>query len=161
MLAKHLFVVRHAHRKVVDASSDNSLSKKGLKQVEALGQTLLPRLRNLESPYHFFTSPKKRCVETVQPLSEQINSRFAIEPKLDEQSFDETTEDFKNRLADFLEELMQTGPTAIICGHGDNLPILVEQITGITVNLEKSGWVELSREENVWKIDELRLSANL
>ena len=79
----HLYVVRHAkagERRLWHGDDiERPLSKKGWKQSELIGR----RLAKL-APTKLVSSPYVRCVQTLEPLSELIDTSIEIDQRLRE-----------------------------------------------------------------------------
>ena len=78
---KKLILVRHAHRDTDVRTRDNGLSDKGKDQVKKLIEFGCERLKNEEVA--FFTSPKKRCQETIGPVAKEFKKEVIIDERLD------------------------------------------------------------------------------
>src|SRR5271170_829167 len=79
-----LIVVRHAHRdKSEGRESDNGLSAKGRKQAAKILEHFKKEYSGLQS-LRILSSPKKRCVETVQSIAEVMKTKVHTSSLLDE-----------------------------------------------------------------------------
>lgn len=67
-------LIRHAHRDTADRAQDNGLSKKGREQAKRLRKYFEERFPEGEGDLVLVTSPKKRCVETIEPIAESCTS---------------------------------------------------------------------------------------
>ena len=82
-LDKALIILRHAHRdKNLGRELDNGLSKKGKSQAEKIAEYLNNKLKN--KTITLASSPKKRCLETLQPFSILSQRKIKILSCLDE-----------------------------------------------------------------------------
>jgi broad specificity phosphatase PhoE len=143
---KILVLVRHAHRDTVSKKADNGLSPKGQKQALRLEVELASKFE--EKPL-LISSPKKRCIETLEPLAEKLGQEVDIEPLLDEESPNEKSADFLDRIKAFANWWKTQAPKiTIACSHGDWLPETVGLITGREADFVKSGWLLLTLESN-------------
>lgn len=131
MREKVLLLVRHAHRdKPMGSAFDNGLSKKGRRQAQKLARHYRDRLRGA----YFVSSPKIRCVETLQPLSKKIR----IDPFLDEGPR------MAERVNAFLKWWKTKGPSlVVVCSHGDWLPMALKKLTRATIEMEKGAAAEI------------------
>ncbi|MCB0404163.1 MAG: phosphoglycerate mutase family protein [Bdellovibrionales bacterium] len=144
MSKKKLVLIRHAHRKVPkDRTEDNGLSKKGQRQVEKLLSYWSSG--NKARRVSFLSSPKKRCVETLEPLAEIFGEKLSIEPLLDEQSEKgESNKDFSGRVNAFLESSkFAKAEVLFVCSHADWIPAAYDQLKHKSVRVRKGTWVEL------------------
>jgi len=131
---KRLILIRHAHRDTGNHILDNGLSDKGNKQVKLLLR--FAHTRELENAV-YFTSPKKRCVETITPLAKEFGARVTIENALDEGCSISQLDAFIDHW-----KLYGAGLT-VACSHGDVIPMLVEKLTGGMISIKKAGWCEI------------------
>lgn len=141
---KQIVMVRHAHRDTSERESDNGLSQKGLEQVGTLVKAY--RSGDLPKGRYFFSSPKKRCQETLKPLSELARAPFEIANSLDEKQGSETENQFLHRIDDYLTEikkLCDKDSVIYICSHGDLIPVAIDLLTGRYVEVEKGKAVRL------------------
>lgn len=153
-MKKTLILLRHAHRDITDREVDNGLSEKGLQQVDRLEKELLKEwgLKALRD-FLFFSSPKKRCVETILPLSRHSKKGLQIESRLDEQHHGETYKDFINRIHFALAELTHLDGNLLLCSHGDWIPEATGLLMGQPVALRKAEWVSLrSADKGFWTL---------
>lgn len=140
---KRLILVRHAHRdKPFGQTHDNGLSPYGDRQAIELVQRLKIEIKkthkNLES-LPVFSSPKKRCVETVKPLAEDLKVQVQVRDELDE------GEAVRTRAKAFLRSIDALGvPVVVACSHGDWIPDFVSLFCeGISIHIEKAGYAVL------------------
>lgn len=134
-----LIIIRHAHRDTSSGSSrDNGLTEKGQEQAKKLkkyfkshfGQTLPVIL----------SSPKVRCVETVEKISKQTGAAIEIEPLLDEGGgLEQKAERLEFKLSEMGSEVV------ILCSHGDVIPVLTMHLVGTPILLDKGGWIHLEQ----------------
>ncbi|MBI1860916.1 MAG: histidine phosphatase family protein, partial [Deltaproteobacteria bacterium] len=84
---RKLYIVRHGHRdKDQGHLYDNGLSPKGKAQAKALVPLLKPALQGHD--VKFLSSPRKRCVETLQPIARALKRGVSIDELLTEQEPD-------------------------------------------------------------------------
>ncbi len=140
---KRLIFIRHAHRDTTDRELDNGLSEKGRSQVKKLVK--LAREELGEKPFNqerieFLTSPKRRCVETISPIAEELGGEIGISGLLDE------GDRLEKRVDEFLE--WWRSPLAplvtVLCSHGDWIPLCLKRLTGQEQDISKGGWAEVS-----------------
>lgn len=152
-----LFIfLRHAHRDTSNRDLDNGLSKKGEEQAYRLGQYL--QLRSQKEPLligsqsHWFSSPKRRCIETISTLS-NISANlphFKIDHRLDEQQEKESKSEFRQRISMTLEESASRGYQAVFyCSHGDWISVATKLLGSGSISIRKGSWIEFEiSEEN-------------
>jgi broad specificity phosphatase PhoE len=152
-LAKLVFV-RHAHRDTSIREADNGLSEKGWEQARAVAKLFEERFGD-EKPV-LLSSPKTRCRETLEPLSERVGVRIQIDPLLVEQEAGESSKDLSRRIDAFLERWKKNPPEILVaCSHGDWLPLAIEELVDETVDLKKGAWAEISLKSEKPKLKEL------
>jgi phosphohistidine phosphatase SixA len=140
---KTLILVRHAHRDTSHKEADNGLSAKGKDQAETLSKQI-QRIYGV-SQATFLSSPKRRCIETLEPLCQAFESTVQSDPLLDEQQDSETSFKFRQRIQTFLERWIKgKDPFIFACSHGDWLPIAVELLTGAHSEFDKGGWAQVN-----------------
>lgn len=138
---RELVIVRHAHRDTSDRDLDNGLSEKGRRQAKQISDYLL---KTKLKEALILSSPKARCVETLEPFSKKISETLEIEPLLDEQGSSESQKIFFLRLHQLVELLLESKEkTIVICSHGDVIPSLIKILTGEDADLKKGGLVKI------------------
>lgn len=114
----HLFVVRHAkageRRLWTDDDLNRPLSKKGWKQASLVGKRLAPL-----DPSELFSSPYVRCIQTLEPLAEQLHTDVEVDQRLCE---DEPFEPV-------LELLREVPDRAVLSTHGDIIPATMQALS--------------------------------
>lgn len=133
-----LVLVRHAHRDTSHGRlRDNGLSAKGWKQADKFASwavSSLPLDRTALA-----SSPKVRCVETLEPLSRPIRRWES----LSEQRARESDTAFRQRVANALQAALRKKSKAVVlCSHGDWLPVAAEVLTGHPLEWKKGAWKE-------------------
>lgn len=145
-----LILIRHAHRDTSNRNLDNGLSDKGQKQVKRLVKYFQKRFRYEEwsvSNIKFESSPKLRCVQTLQPLAQIVGSQVIEQAELSEQNPNESFAKFQARLQNYLKRWIESDiPVLVVCGHGDTLPLMVFHLLGTAVDFKKAGFLELEWE---------------
>lgn len=141
-MKKTLIIVRHAHRNTEDHTKDNGLSLKGQAQVKKL--TKFAKRRMLGTQPTFLTSPKKRCIETLLPMSKELGAKLAIDDLLVERGPLESDALVLARVEEFLDHWKyESKGVTVICTHGDWIPLAIEKLTGSKTGLKKAGWAEI------------------
>lgn len=111
------FVVRHAkagsRHKWDGDDRERPLSAAGWRQAEAIAERLAD-----EPVTALVASPFVRCVQTLEPLAERLGLTVRADGRLAEGASFE----------DSLALLVESGPGAVLCSHGDVIPELVGAI---------------------------------
>lgn len=143
---KILIVTRHAHRDVTLRSIDNGLSEKGRLQAIALKNYFSEKYSRFKG--EIFSSPKVRCIETLQPIAEP-----KILDLLNERQDAESQRDFVDRVDRFrLQWLSGETPETLICSHGDWIPSFFKLALGSNLDLRKGGLAEIQFENQTLKL---------
>jgi broad specificity phosphatase PhoE len=142
--------VRHGHRDKPHPDGDNGLSPKGLAQVEDLKKDY--KKDRLPPSTHFWSSPKKRCTETLKPLSELAKGDFKIEKLLDEQQRSESSEKFQERIGTLIRKAMLIGETIYLCSHGDVIPEAIDLLTGKSIDISKGQAIPVTLSDGEWSL---------
>jgi len=115
-----LYVVRHAHAGHRSNWSGEDhlrpLSKKGRRQAKALAAELADA-----GVIRLLSSPSVRCVETLEPLAEQVGVPVEGDRRLAEGSDGDAA-------LSLIEELRRAGGNAAVCSHGDVIPDLLSRL---------------------------------
>ncbi len=130
-----LILVRHgtagSRSEWQDEDALRPLDADGLSQAATLA-TALPAYR----PETLVSSPSLRCVQTLQPYANAIETPLMTDPLLSEENQDpQATPALVGSLA---------GPAAV-CSHGKVLPAVIETLTGTEVHLRKGAFAVLHR----------------
>jgi broad specificity phosphatase PhoE len=148
-MQKTLILIRHAHRDNTQRELDNGLSEKGREQAKAIKRFFTERFSKDEvgKGLWLLSSPKLRCIETLQPIAKVMERQVDIHPNLDEQSSRESIKAFEARIQGFLHEWAESKmQLTILCSHGDWLPTAMAQLTGNHQDFKKGAWLELEAE---------------
>ncbi len=147
-MSRKLIILRHAHRDTSDRNLDNGLSSKGLKQVDLLKKYFQVRI-NEDAELKkcvFLSSPKKRCLDTLEPLSKLVNSSATVNEDLNEQSEKEKFASVEQRVHRFIHWWSNKGPEILmISSHGDILPLLALHMLGTSFDIKKGSWLEIDQ----------------
>lgn len=114
-------LIRHAQKGIVPYE-DPSLTEGGLLQAESLCQFAKKNL--LPVPTHAWVSPKTRTFQTLKPLCEIHKIQAQISDSLDQRATNESAQDFRKRVSNFLHQLDLRAAEApheihILCTHYD------------------------------------------
>ncbi len=139
---KLIIIIRHAHRsKKVGPDEDNGLSKKGFVQAKQI-QNHFNRVFGKEVPV-IISSPKRRCIETVERIAIERGSEVICSSQLDEGG------DLKKKTNLFIKQLSNMkAPLVVACSHGDIIPILIKGLIGVELILDKGAWAQFEYEED-------------
>ncbi|MDR3606319.1 MAG: phosphoglycerate mutase family protein [Oligoflexia bacterium] len=144
---KTLVILRHAHRdKDLGSKFDNGLSEKGKKQAKLAADLFKKRFCSgkKKTKALLFSSPKKRCQETLAPLAHQLGVDVEILPFLDEADSFADLSDHIREFKTFWNACDE--PLVVICSHGDWIPAFLDSVTGRPDELAKGGWAQIERE---------------
>jgi 8-oxo-dGTP diphosphatase len=112
---RKLYLVRHAdagHRSDWPGKDvDRPLSPRGQRQADGLRDLLADN-----GPTRLLSSPFARCVQTLEPLANQLGLTVEPEPRLGEGA--------GTKALDLAREL--AGTDAVLCSHGDVIPDVLE-----------------------------------
>ncbi len=145
-MQKTLILIRHAHRDTSKRELDNGLNEKGREQAKALRRFFSERFSktDLAGGLWLVSSPKLRCVETLEPIAKTINQEVDRHPGLAEQSEKESLKAFEARINLFLQEWMESKVAlTLLCSHGDWLPLASGRLLGFQQSFKKGAWLEL------------------
>lgn len=136
---KHLIVIRHARplhptTENLEAGSDCSLSPAGQKQAAQFAEFMTHEFSHQTSL--ILSSPKKRCQETVVPLAEGLGLSVQSWEILNEGG---SLREKSKKLQEWWKE--NAPPLAVLCSHGDLIPVLCEVLIGVPVELGKGQWL--------------------
>ncbi|MDZ4677502.1 MAG: phosphoglycerate mutase family protein [Oligoflexia bacterium] len=149
-MVKTIVVLRHAHRDTTLRSTDNGLSPKGREQVQKLIQTY--KKGELPKGVQFWSSPKIRCQETIEPLCQSHDIKLKIEPLLNEQTDTESSKEFNKRIDVLAQKVKSVDDTLYVCSHGDVIPELIQNLTGYSVDLRKAQAAVLLKKGDRWML---------
>ena len=113
-----LFLVRHAkagHRNNdLPDDSKRPLTPAGWRQAHAL----VPRLVAAHATGPVLSSPYLRCVQTVEPLAERLETTVVDDDRLAE----------SHSFVPLIDLLEQLSDGAVLCSHGDIIPEVVQAL---------------------------------
>jgi len=109
-----LFLLRHGDRSA--GYGDVALSSEGERQARDLAAT--PTLQNVNV---ILISPKRRTLETVQPLADKLGLTPVVEAALDQRKSVETQSEFTRRVLTAMDEAAAKYPdkNVLMCTHSD------------------------------------------
>lgn len=150
---KTLVIVRHAHRnKDKGRSADNGLSLKGhlqTKWIRLFFKRVYSDQKLAEQKIIVYSSPKQRCIETVEGVAKRYGTRVEIFPLLDEQLEAENPVSFRKRIDRFIRWWQEEAPEfCVVCSHGDWIPLFLQKATGVVGKVGKGGIIELAIEKS-------------
>ena len=151
-----LYLVRHCHRDTADRARNNGLSARGREQRDRLREYFKESLRN-DREAHVLSSPKKRCLETVERILGRDTPRIEVIPALDERGTRESLALVQKRVRIFCRWWMKEDVgTILVCSHGDWIPMVTQELLGATIPLKKGALAWLRREGRGVRIMEVR-----
>jgi broad specificity phosphatase PhoE len=141
MPKKTLILIRHAHRDTdAGRTRDNGLSDKGKDQAREFRKFYMDS--GLAADALFQSSPKKRCVETLEPLAKKLARDIEIDKLLDEQSDGESYSALTRRIDLFIAWAEHAEASTIVaCSHGDWIPAFCEKVIRDGKDLRKGEWL--------------------
>lgn len=145
-MAKTLILIRHGHRDTSRRELDNGLTEKGREQARSVRRFFTSRFGpdDFKNGLWIVSSPKVRCVETLQPLAKAAERKVDVHPGLDEQGARETRAAFEERVHAFLHEWSRSpAELTVLSSHGDWLPVALYHLLGIVTEPKKGSWFEL------------------
>lgn len=87
----------------------------------------------------FLSSPKQRCIKTLEPIAALVNRSVQVEPLLNEHETGEDYGDFSKRAERVYKAFLASETSWVCCSHGDWIPEFVETVLGLSVSIKKSG----------------------
>jgi broad specificity phosphatase PhoE len=148
--SKTLIILRHAHRnKSEGLDEDNGLSKKGQGQAKKIKKHFLKIFRDeKKTKPKFFSSPKKRCLETIQGIAESQKTEVSLSPNLDEGG------NIAGKVAALMKSFeSEKAPVIVLCSHGDVIPFLTQKLIGLAIPLDKGGWIQLKQIDGEFELE--------
>lgn len=138
-----LILLRHAAR-TPTFFGDEVLNSSGRQQAEKFAQIFSAKDANppaVLAPSQLLVSPKKRAIQTLQPLSAATGIELQIDPRLDERLKSETGAAFETRIKAVLAEVAGQaggGETIFICSHLDWLEAAMALLPAVLTEREIS-----------------------
>lgn len=146
---KILILIRHAHRnKAFGRKADNGISAKGRKQAKALAR-LYDGFFGKSEP-RLYSSPKLRCIETLGPVAKQCGTEIEILEELNESGSDAKLRERVRKFDAFWRK--SSAPLIVVSSHGDWIPAFVAHLTGVPIELDKGGWIQIEDGKIRWVI---------
>jgi 8-oxo-dGTP diphosphatase len=144
-----LFVVRHAHagRRSNWTGDDRTrpLSDRGELQAKGIAAAVDQR-RSRDTTPRILASPALRCRQTVQPLAAQTGAQVVEDLRL----FEGATRDQIADLVDDVADSSDGDDVAVVCSHGDVIPILLDVLVAAGMEPERNlVWQKAS----VWVVE--------
>lgn len=145
-MQKTLILIRHGHRDNSRREMDNGLDDKGREQAKAIKRFFTERFSKDDtgSGLWLVSSPKLRCVETLQPIAKALDRPVDVHPGLDEQNGRESGKGLEGRVQAFLKEWSDSkARLTVLCSHGDWLPLATVHLLGLQQDFKKGAWFEV------------------
>ena len=135
---KKLILVRHAHRNTkAGRMLDNGLSVKGKKQLSSIKKFILKKLKVKKAV--LYSSPKKRCIQTIKPLENKVKSKIIVLSSLNEGG------NLSKKIRNFLSRAKNCkSDTVIVSTHGDWIPYFIARKLKRDILIKKGGIAVLS-----------------
>lgn len=146
--------LRHGHRDTNVRDIDNGLDEKGWRQVQDLKEQFIQGA--LPHGEVYYSSPKKRCRETIEPLAKLAGKNMIVAQKLNEREDAESEKQFLKRIHFFIEELLSNADNykcIYLCSHGDVLPMMIDALTGQWREVKKGRAVIANRKAQTWILE--------
>ena len=135
-----IFLIRHANagrRQPGSQDRDRPLDDGGLAQAQRIRDHL-----DDAGIKQIFSSPARRCLETVQPLATELGITVEVEDALWE------GHGIAPAMA-LLSRVAATGHPVALCSHGDVLPMILDTLAARGVSLRGVGCAKGS----IWRLD--------
>lgn len=155
---KKLVLIRHAHRDTSKGrEQDNGLDALGKKQRKELTKFFLKKFAH--ESIEIYSSPLKRCLQTVKKISENLNVPLYSALELTERGQlkrGESEREFQNRIGKFLGKVRRSKKEVVVlCCHGDWIPEALDKLIGCPIELKKGAWVQLESKKSRIQLETL------
>jgi len=134
-----LFLIRHAVAGVRN-NQDPADDQRPLDAVGVDQATMIADNWSDLSVQAIYTSPARRCVQTVEPLAERLGLAVQIAPELFEGAS-------TSRSIEFVRSF--TGQSVVLCSHGDVIPDVLRNLATGGSRLDGRGCAKAS----IWQLD--------
>ncbi len=160
---KYLIFIRHAQQDRATRQPDCGLTKTGQKQAQDAAQFIVNRwvdqwVNQLadgapQPSLEIHSSPKRRCLETMEALKNITQSTIQVDPLLHEAFAHESFEQFYQRIHAFLEKWKASDSViTIACTHSDWIPVAVRSLTMVDFEVRHTGLIEICQTLNDFEI---------
>jgi broad specificity phosphatase PhoE len=141
-----IHLIRHAHAgsRGLWSSDDlnRPLSDRGRSQAGAVADALA------DAPVAVvWSSPARRCTETVGPLALQHGTEVQTDPVLAE------GRDSNDAMAFLLGVARSTEGDVVACGHGDVIPNIVGTLVAEGVRVEDNADPRVAKKGSIWRLE--------
>lgn len=109
-----VYVIRHAKAGSRERWDGDDIARPLTKNGRAQAEALARRLRKVATPT-LISSPYARCIETLQPLAEALETKVSPDDRLTESAPFEPV----------IGLVLAVPAGSVLCGHGDLIPDLV------------------------------------
>lgn len=134
-----VFLIRHAIAGVRDHQNPNDdqreLDPNGWEQAQAIAAAY-----GSEPIEAIYSSPARRCLQTVEPLAQQLGLSVTVAPELFEGASTSTSIEFVRSF---------TGRNVVLCSHGDVIPDVLRNLEVGGSRLDGRGCAKGS----TWELD--------
>ena len=155
-MGKRLILVRHADQEMILPMHDNGLSQMGRAQAQKLTRFFTARQEQMQWENDqglLLSSPKRRCLETLEDLRSTSGALLEVRSELDEQGPTEPFELFEDRILNFLKWFQSEGPLwCVVCSHGDWIPIVSQHICRQQFEVQKGAWIEFEYSRGAYEL---------
>jgi 8-oxo-dGTP diphosphatase len=135
-----IYLVRHGHAgtraKWKGDDADRPLSNRGTDQAKYLAKLLGDRPIT-----RVYSSPSRRCIDTVAPLAKQVHREVKTRDVLLEGA------DPDEAIAFLLDRAKQD---PVVCSHGDLIPKVIRRLIGAGMRTDDAN---ISQKGSVWEIE--------
>ena len=134
-----VYLVRHAHAGNRSGwrgdDADRPLSDRG--HAQAVGLAHLLGVRGIE---RISSSPARRCIQTVEPLADELGLAVELDKRLSEGS----------AVREALDLVLGSGPNHVLCAHGDLIPSVMRRLVSQGM---RAGSPDRCQKGSVWEIE--------
>lgn len=150
---KILILLRHAEQDRSNPSlhGNGSLSSRGKTQALTTARELHSKLG--KRPLALFSSPKKRCLETIEVFAELSKQVYTVAENLEECRKGESIHHFIGRIRNFIEDWKKSSnEITIACSHSDWIPEAVRMLVPMDFSVKHAAYIEVEEEKKVAEI---------
>lgn len=140
-----LILLRHGQRQ----GFDDALTEHGKRQVEERCHFLFQAFGD---QIDFMSSPKQRCLQSLETLSSLCKKPALIVEDLSERFDSEDSKAFEKRVKNSLETrfLNSTSSITLICSHSDWLFVAAKFLLDLQIQFLEGSWAQLQKNQDQW-----------
>lgn len=142
--------LRHGQRD--HSFGDVPLNSQGHSQAQMLAQD--SQLQNVQT---ILSSPKKRALMTVQPLSQKLQINVVCDPDLDQMESSQSEQAFQRRVESYLKKIEDgfASGDILICSHSDWLTLATSLLAQDNIHIHPqlfdcAAYKSFSLEDGQW-----------